>query len=164
MQPNQSIPCDNANVVGNINDMIVNFEEDNEDLKNNTTNTRKGLEGWDPWRSEFEEAVKVPLFEGSTLSNLCETLLIVNCCHTHGTSNAFIIEILGLLKKNILSNPNTLPSFEYEASSTIDALSSPGVNPLEGSPKCSCGKLGVGRRSWLPTLERSRGSSWEPRD
>jgi hypothetical protein len=25
------------------------------------------------------------------------------------------------------------------------------VNPLEGSPKCSCGKLGLGRRSRLPT-------------
>jgi hypothetical protein len=40
----------------------------------------------------------------------------------------------------------------------------PGVNPLEGSPKCSCGKLGLGRRSRLPTLERGRGSSWEPMD
>jgi hypothetical protein len=46
----------------------------------------------------------------------------------------------------------------------VDALPSPGVNPLEGSPKCSCGKLGLGRRSRLPTLERGRGSSWEPRD
>ncbi len=45
-----------------------------------------------------------------------------------------------------------------------DALPSPGVNPLEGSPKCSCEKLGLGRRSRLPTLERSKGSSWEPRD
>jgi hypothetical protein len=48
--------------------------------------------------------------------------------------------------------------------SLSDALPSPGVNPLEGSPKCSCGKLGLGRRSRLPTLERGRGSSWEPRD
>jgi hypothetical protein len=45
-----------------------------------------------------------------------------------------------------------------------DALPSLGVNPLEGSPKCSCGKLGLGRRSRLPTLERGRGLSWEPRD
>jgi hypothetical protein len=45
-----------------------------------------------------------------------------------------------------------------------DALPSPGVNPLEGSPKCSYGKLGLGRRSRVPTLERGRGSSWEPRD
>jgi len=45
-----------------------------------------------------------------------------------------------------------------------DALPSLWVNPLKGSPKCSCGKLGLGRRSRLPTLERGRGSSWEPRD
>jgi len=45
-----------------------------------------------------------------------------------------------------------------------DAHPSPGVNPLEGSPKCSYGKLGLRRRSRLPTLERGRGSSWEPRD
>jgi len=48
--------------------------------------------------------------------------------------------------------------------SLSDALPSPGVNPFEGSPKCSCGKLGLGGRSRLPTLERGRGSSWEPRD
>jgi hypothetical protein len=45
-----------------------------------------------------------------------------------------------------------------------DALPSPGVNPLEGSPKYSCGKLGFGRCSRLPTLERGRGLSWEPKD
>jgi hypothetical protein len=45
-----------------------------------------------------------------------------------------------------------------------DTLLSPGVNPLEGSPKYSCGKLGLGRCSRLPILERGRGSSWEPRD
>jgi hypothetical protein len=33
-----------------------------------------------------------------------------------------------------------------------DTLPSPGVNPLEGSPKCSCGKLGLGRCSWLLAL------------
>jgi len=47
---------------------------------------------------------------------------------------------------------------------TSNALPSPGVNPLEGSPKCSCGKLGLGRHSQLPILERGRGSIWEPRD
>jgi hypothetical protein len=34
----------------------------------------------------------------------------------------------------------------------VDALPSPGVNPLEGSPKCSCKKLGLGRRSRLLAL------------
>jgi hypothetical protein len=45
-----------------------------------------------------------------------------------------------------------------------DALPCPEVNPLEGSPKCSYGKLGLGRCSQLSTLERGRGSSWEPRN
>jgi len=34
----------------------------------------------------------------------------------------------------------------------VDALPSPGVNPLEGSPKCSYRKLGFRRRSRLPAL------------
>jgi hypothetical protein len=57
-----------------------------------------------------------------------------------------------------------MPKIGVEHTIGNDALPSPGVNPLEGSPTCSCGKLGLGRRSRLPTLERSRRSSWEPRD
>jgi hypothetical protein len=34
-----------------------------------------------------------------------------------------------------------------------DALPSPGVDPLEGSPKCNCGKRDLEGRSRLPTLE-----------
>ncbi len=34
----------------------------------------------------------------------------------------------------------------------FDALPSPGVNPLEGSPKCSCGKKDSKGRSRLPAL------------
>jgi len=71
------------------------------------------LEGWSQEHMAFEEASRVPLFEGSTLSILASTLLIMNCCHTHGTSNTFIFEMLGLLKKNILFNPNTLRSLEH---------------------------------------------------
>jgi hypothetical protein len=48
----------------------------------------------------FEEASNVPLYEGSTLSSLCATLLIMNCCYIHGMSNAFITKLLGLLKRN----------------------------------------------------------------
>ncbi len=55
-------------------------------------------------------------------------------------------------------------SLQFVEREGCDALPSPGVNPLEGSPKYSCGKLGLRRRSRLPTLERGRGSSWEPRD
>jgi hypothetical protein len=39
-----------------------------------------------------------------------------------------------------------------------------GWNPLEGFTKSSCGKLNLVARSRLPTLERGRGSSWEPWD
>jgi hypothetical protein len=39
-----------------------------------------------------------------------------------------------------------------------------GWNPLEGFTKSSCGKLNLVARSWFPTLERGRGSNWEPRD
>ncbi len=38
----------------------------------------------------FEDAPKVPLFEGPTLSNLSATILILNCCQIHGVYNAFI--------------------------------------------------------------------------
>ncbi len=53
---------------------------------------------------------------------------------------------------------------EFQAKALSDALPSPGVNPLEGSPKCNCGKRDSEGHSRLPTLERGRGSSWEPRD
>ncbi len=45
-----------------------------------------------------------------------------------------------------------------------DAPLSPGVNPLEGFTLWSCGKLGLRAHSWLPTLEKGRGSCWESRD
>jgi hypothetical protein len=45
----------------------------------------------------IDKTSKIPLFEGSTLSSLFATHLILNYCHTHGASNAFINELLGLL-------------------------------------------------------------------
>jgi hypothetical protein len=47
----------------------------------------------------IEEVYRIPLFEGSTLLSLCATFLILNCCHIHGASNAFITKVLGLVKK-----------------------------------------------------------------
>jgi hypothetical protein len=75
--------------------------------------------GWSKKHTAFEEALGVPLFERSTLWSLSTTLFIMNCCHTHGTSNTFISKLLGLLKKNILPNPNTLPSLEHEVFRTM---------------------------------------------
>ncbi len=45
-----------------------------------------------------------------------------------------------------------------------DALPSPRVNPLKGSTMCSCGKLGLGRCSRLPALERGRGACQKSQD
>jgi hypothetical protein len=85
--------------------------------------------------------------KGAENTSLVDLLLTKGVVDTH-----FLHKVFHSFPKVVLSE------------GTSDALPSPGVNPLKGSPKCSCGKLGFGRRSRLPTLERGRGSSWEPRD
>jgi len=82
----------------------------------------------------FNEASQVPLYEGATLSELATTLLILNCCCTHGTNNTFINEMLHLLKMSILPQPNTLPSNEYEASNTLRKLQL-AYNVIHACPK-----------------------------
>jgi len=83
---------------------------------------RDKLEGWSQKHMAFKDASRIPLFEGSTLSSLALTFLIMNCCHIHGTSNSFIFKLLELLKKIILPNPNTLPSLEHKAFRTMKQL------------------------------------------
>jgi len=78
------------------------------------------LEGWNQEHMPFDEASRVPLFERSTLLILASTLLIMNCCHIHGTSNTFIFEMLGLLKKSISPNPNILPFSKHKAFRTMN--------------------------------------------
>jgi hypothetical protein len=78
------------------------------------------LEGWSQEHMAIKEASRVPLFEGPTLSILASTLLIMNCCHTHGTFNTFIYELLGLFQKSILPNPNTLPSSKHKVFKTMN--------------------------------------------
>jgi hypothetical protein len=75
-----------------------------------------------PGHSMFNEASRVPLYERTTLFGLAATLLILNCCRTHRTSNVFINEMLHLLKMNILPQPNTLPSNEYKTLNTLKKL------------------------------------------
>jgi hypothetical protein len=55
-------------------------------------------------------------------------------------------------------------SFKFQKVAWNDAILSPRVNPLKGFTLSSCGKLGLRACSRLPTLERGRGSCWEPRD
>jgi hypothetical protein len=62
--------------------------------------------------NNIKEAFRIPLFESSTLSSLCATLLILNCCHIHGVSNAFIIALLGLLKKKHTTYPKYIVVFK----------------------------------------------------
>ena len=53
---------------------------------------------------------------------LCVTLLIVNCCKTHGVSNMFMNELLMLLSMSILHVGNCLPKTEYEATKILRKL------------------------------------------
>ena len=71
---------------------------------------------------EIDIAATLPLYEGSTLSMLCATLLIVNCCKTHSVSNMFLNELLMLLSMSIFPKGNCLPKTEYEASKILRRL------------------------------------------
>lgn len=53
---------------------------------------------------------------------LSVTLLIVNCCKTHGVSNLFLNELLMLLSMSILLVGNCLPKTEYKASKILQRL------------------------------------------
>ena len=60
---------------------ITSDGEDLEDLLGQIPNDRMGS------NPDIDIAATLPLYEGSSLSMLCATLLIVNCCKTHGVSN-----------------------------------------------------------------------------
>jgi hypothetical protein len=90
--------------------------EDVEDLLGQIPADRMGAD------LEFDVAATLPLYEGSTLSMLCATLLIVNCCKTHGVSNMFMNELLMLLSMSILPVGNCLPKTEYEATKMLRKL------------------------------------------
>jgi hypothetical protein len=107
--------------VGDIYNRVHGVENKEEGIMANMATIKEGLKRLGSEHDNIEEASRIPLFEGSMLSSLCATLIILNCCCTHGVST-FIIELLGLFKKNILLAPNTLLSYEYEASSTLNRL------------------------------------------
>ena len=91
-------------------------DEDLEDMMGQIPHERLGA------NPEIDVAATLPLYEGSTLSMLCATLLIVNCCRTHGVSNMFLNELLMLLSLSILPAGNCLPKSEYEASKILRRL------------------------------------------
>ena len=116
----------------------------------------------------FDIAATLPLYEGSTLSMLCATLLIVNCCKTHGVSNTFMNELLMLLSMSILPQGNCLPKTEYEASKILRRLglaynmihACPNgcclfrgdLEDAEICPVCDCDRYRMCGRSRVPTL------------
>ena len=105
--------------------------EDVEELLGQVPNDRMGS------NPEFDIAATLPLYEGSTLSMLCATLLIVNCCKTHGVSNMFMNELLMLLSMSILPVGNCLPKTEYEASKILRKLGL-AYNMIHACPNGCC--------------------------
>jgi hypothetical protein len=86
---------------------------------------------------EIDMATTLPVYEGSTLSMLCATLLIVNCCRTHGVSNMFMNELLMLLSMSILPAGNCLPKTEYQASKILRRLGL-AYNMIHACPRGCC--------------------------
>ena len=97
-------------------DDIANDGGDVEELMGQIPDDRMGS------NPDFDIVATLPLYEGNTLSMLCATLLIVNCCKTHGVSNAFMNELFMLLSMSILPVGNCLPKTEYEASKILRRL------------------------------------------
>ena len=107
---------------------------DGEDVEELLGQIPRDRMGSDP---EFDIAATLPLYEGSTLSMLCATLLIVNCCKTHGVSNMFMNELLMLLSMTILPMGNCLPKTEYEASKILRKLGL-AYNMIHACPNGCC--------------------------
>ena len=116
---------------GDASNDLPNFGEDLEDLLGQIPSERLGS------NPEIDIAATLPLYEGATLSMLCATLLIVNCCKTHGVSNMFLNELLMLLSLSILPVGNCLPKTEYEASKILRQLGL-AYNMIHACPKGCC--------------------------
>ena len=137
-------------------------EEDLEELLGQIPDERMGS------NPEFDVAATLPLYEGSTLSMLCATLLIVNCCKTHGVSNTFMNELFMLLSMSILPLGNCLPKTEYEASKILRRLGlaynmihacpngcclfKGDLDDVEKCPVCEYDRYRMCGRSRVPTL------------
>ena len=129
-------PADNSTnssrgVLWDASDDLQSDEEDLEELLGQIPDDRMGS------NPEFDIAATLPLYEGSTLSMLCATLLIVNCCKTHGVSNTFMNELLMLLSMSILPQGNCLPKTEYEASKILRRLGL-AYNMIHACPNGCC--------------------------
>ena len=75
-----------------------------------------------PEEALLEDSARTLLFAGASLSSLGATLILLNLCRTHGTSNAFISDLFKLLAFSILPVVNTLPRSEYAASKILKKM------------------------------------------
>ena len=124
--------------------------EDLEDLLGQIPPDRSGT------NPEMDIAATLPLYEGSTLSMLCATLLIVNCCKTHGVSNMFMNELLMLLSMSILPVGNSLPKTEYEATKILRRLGL-AYNMIHACPNgCCLFKGALENNEQCPVCEHER--------
>ena len=112
-------------------DDVSSDGEDLEDLMAQIPHDRMGS------NPDMDMAATLPLYEGSSLSMLCATLLIVNCCKTHGVSNMFMNELLMLLSMSILLVGNCMPKTEYEASKILRRLGL-AYNMIHACPNGCC--------------------------
>jgi hypothetical protein len=64
------------------------------------------------------------LYEGSSISMLSTTLLLLNLTIVHGVSNNFMDELFSLLWKELLPKGNKMPAttYEFEAFKVIKVL------------------------------------------
>lgn len=72
--------------------------------------------------SALEEAATTPLFEGSVLSSMGTTYLLLNSAKLHGCSDVYMDELFRTMSKAILPQPNSLPSSYREASEYMKRL------------------------------------------
>ena len=70
----------------------------------------------------LEDSARTLLFAGASLSSLGATLILLNLCRTHGTSNAFISDLFKILACSILPLINTMPRSEYVASKKLKMM------------------------------------------
>jgi hypothetical protein len=70
----------------------------------------------------LKEAARVPLFQGSTMTSMEATTILLNILREGGGSNVLISQVFAALHRAILPQPNTLPDSEYEASDILRRL------------------------------------------
>ena len=127
----------------------------------------EGVDENDCMSTIMHEADKVPLFQDSTLSILGLTLVLLTCLKGHGVANTLVDDLLGLLSKIILPQPNNCPKTEREATSILKSLGL-SYNIIHACPnKCALFKGPLEKELSCPMcgVHRyyKRGRSIEPR-